>query len=48
MVYDSEEEDYQEKLHRDEEQKFMMNGKDAGVLSVPEEGYDANVEVKKV
>jgi hypothetical protein len=32
MVYDSEEEEHLEKLHREEEQKFMMNGKQAGIV----------------
>lgn len=48
MVYDSEEENYQEKLHREEEQKFTMNGKLGGIIQAPEEGYDANIEVKKI
>ena len=48
MVYDSEEEEHLEKLHREEEQKFMMNGKQAGIVQAPEAGYDANEEVKKV
>jgi hypothetical protein len=37
MVYDSEEEAEQEALHKQELQKYFMNGKEVGV--VPTEGY---------
>lgn len=47
MVYDSEEEAEQEALHYKESQKYFMNGKEAGFLEKPEEGYIASVEAKK-
>ena len=48
MVYDSEEEAEEEKQFNEEQRKFSMNGKQMGEIPQPEEGYDANVEVKKV
>lgn len=47
MVYDSEEEEAQEILQRQEVQKYMMNGKEGGILQPPEEGYDPKKESKK-
>jgi hypothetical protein len=48
MVYDSEEEAEEEKQFNEEQRKFIMNGKQMGEVPLPEDGYDANVEVKKV
>jgi hypothetical protein len=47
VVYDSEEEAEEERLHKIESVKYIMNGKDAGFLKEPEEGYNPAVEVKK-
>lgn len=47
VVYDSEEEAEEERLHKIESVKYIMNGKDAGFLKAPEEGYNPEIEVKK-
>ena len=47
LVYDSEEEAEEERIYQEKQTQFMMNGKTAEVQQ-PEEGYDANVELKKV
>ena len=47
LIYDSEEEAEEERKYLESQTQFMMNGKTAEVQQ-PDEGYDANVEVKKV
>lgn len=47
LIYDSEEEAEEEKKYQESLTQFMMNGKKAEVQE-PEDGYDANIEVKKV
>jgi hypothetical protein len=47
LLYDSEEEDEKDRLFMEEQRKHMMNEKPTEKI-VTDEGYDVNVEVKKV